>query len=544
MQSGSGESPHLSKGWKRYSNPMNKIDTVYASRVPLYPPRVTPPPKPLNLPQSFIKFLSNPLLAIPESVYHEPLVVLRGPPAIAWVTDPALVKIVLLDCCDDFPQDPLLRRVLGPLFGSSILTSEGRDWRWQHQTVAPLFRHGEILRYVPAMVAGAESAIKTWSAAPPGSTHAIDTDMVRATYHVISNTLLAGDGALIGETMEQGAADYVAGLSWSMAYAALNLPVWLPRPGRRRMHFWESRLRAAVTGLIHARRASPDDRDDLFARLLGAVDPETSQTMSDEQLVDNLLTFLLAGHHTIAAALTWTLYLTSRASEWEARMLEEIRQVVPSGPVTGEHIDKLVTVQQVLMESLRLFPPLPVMSRYAAEDVELAREHIKAGTLIGLQIYVIHRHRELWDNPDRFDPSRFAPGRDVGYSRYQFMPFGVGPRICIGAAFALIRGHIHAGHARPRRPVREPSRAGAYTGLARGTAPEGWHADAGNDAPWSPTLGGRIPLPRPNKGSYSPTRLEIPAPQSTPVRENPRLSHALTELWAKVFQIHQACPLL
>src|SRR5665648_477441 len=159
---------------------MNKIDTVYASGVPLYPPRVTPPSKPLNLPQSFIKFLSNPLLAIPESVYYEPLVLLRGPPAIAWVTAPALIKTVLLDRCDDFPQDPLLRRVLGRLFGNSILTSEGRDWHWQHQTVAPLFRHGEVLRYVPAMVAGAESAIKAWSAAPPGSTHAIDTDMVRA----------------------------------------------------------------------------------------------------------------------------------------------------------------------------------------------------------------------------------------------------------------------------------------------------------------------------------------------------------------------------
>ena len=165
---------------------MNRIDTVSASRVLLYPPRVTPPPKPLNLPQAFIRFLSNPLLTIPEAVYHEPLVVLHGPPAITWVTDPALVKIVLLDRCDNFPQDPLLRRVLGPLFGNGILTSEGRDWRWQHQTVAPLFRYGEVLRYVPAMVAGAEAAIKAWSAVPPGSTHAIDTDMVRATYHVIS----------------------------------------------------------------------------------------------------------------------------------------------------------------------------------------------------------------------------------------------------------------------------------------------------------------------------------------------------------------------
>ena len=123
---------------------VSKTDLIDASSPPLYPPRVTPPPKPLNLLQSVTRSFSNPLLVIPERVYHEPLVVVRGPPTIAWVTEPALVKIVLVDRRDDFPQDPLLQRVLGGLFGSSILTSEGRDWRWQHQTVAPLFRHGEI----------------------------------------------------------------------------------------------------------------------------------------------------------------------------------------------------------------------------------------------------------------------------------------------------------------------------------------------------------------------------------------------------------------
>jgi cytochrome P450 len=421
---------------------ISKIRTTDASSMPLYPPRVRPPAKPLNLPQAFIKFLRNPLLTIPESVYHEPLVVLRGPPAVVWVTDPALVKFILVDHCDDFPQDPLLRRVLGGLFGDSILTSEGRDWRWQHQMVAPLFRHGEIVRYVPAMVAGAESVIKAWSAAPPGSTHHIDADMLRATYHVISNTLLPGGGALIDETIKRGTVDYVKGISWSTAYAVLNLPVWLPRPGRRRMRYWEIRLRAVVADVIHARHASPDDRNDLFARLLGAIDPETSQTMPEERLIDNLLTFLFAGHHTIAMSLTWTLYLLSRDPEWEARVLEEIRQVVPSGPVTSEHIAKLVTVQQVLKESMRLYPPLAMMTRYTAKDVELASEHIKAGTLIGLPIYVIHRHRKLWGDPDRYDPSRFAPEREASYSRYQFMPFGAGPRICIGAAFALVEATV------------------------------------------------------------------------------------------------------
>ena len=167
----------------------------------------------------------------------------------------------------DEPSDPLLRRVLGGLFGDSILTSEGPDWRWQHQTVAPLFRHGEIVRYVPAMVAGAESAIKIWGTARPGSMHAIDVDMLHATYHVICNTLLPGGGALIGETMKLGTADYMTGLAWSTGYAVLNLPVWLPRPWGRRMRLWETRLRAAVADMIRMHHASPDGRDDLFIQV-------------------------------------------------------------------------------------------------------------------------------------------------------------------------------------------------------------------------------------------------------------------------------------
>ena len=417
---------------------MSTADPIGGSHARLYPPRVTPPPKPLNLLQSTTRFFGNPLRTIPECVYHQPLVILRGPPAIAWVTEPALVKIVLVDRCDDFPQDALLRRVLGGLFGNSILTSEGRDWRWQHQSVAPLFRPSEILRYLPAMAAGAETAIKAWRRAPPSSVRAVDDDMVDATYEVISNTLLAGGSPLVGETMKQGAAEYVAGIPWSIVYAALNLPVWLPRPGRRRMHIWESRLRSAVTDMIRKGSVTTGDWDNLFSRLVGVVNPETGKKMPEEQLVDNLLTFLLAGHQTIAMTLTWTLYLISRAPEWEARLLEEIQQVVPSGPVTGEHIEKLVTVQQVLKESMRLYPPIPMMSRQAARDVDLAGEHIKAGTLVGLPIYAIHRHHKLWDDPDRFDPSRFSPEREASYSRYQFIPFGAGSRICVGAAFALV----------------------------------------------------------------------------------------------------------
>jgi cytochrome P450 len=200
----------------------------------------------------------------------------------------------------------------------------------------------------------------------------------------------------------------------------------------------ERRMREAVAGLVRARRAAPSQRDDLLARLLAAKDPETGRPMSDEQLVDNLLTFLLAGHETTAKALTWALYLVARSPVWEARMLEEIGRVAGNGPITAEHINHLVIVGQVLKEAMRLYPPAPVLTRIATEPLELGGKQLEAGSLIVMPIFAIHRHRRLWQDPDRFDPERFAPEREQSYSRYQFMPFGAGPRICVGASFAMI----------------------------------------------------------------------------------------------------------
>jgi len=197
-------------------------------------------------------------------------------------------------------------------------------------------------------------------------------------------------------------------------------------------------MREAVADLVRARRTAPSQRDDLLARLLGAKDPETGRPMSDGQLVDNLLTFLLAGHETTAKALTWALYLVARSPHWEARMLEEIGGVAGNGPITAEHISRLVVVGQVLKEAMRLYPPAPVLTRIANEPTELGGKQLDAGSLIVMPIFAIHRHRRLWQDPDRFEPERFAPEREQTYSRYQFMPFGAGPRICIGASFAMI----------------------------------------------------------------------------------------------------------
>ncbi|MGI9568494.1 MAG: cytochrome P450, partial [Desulfobulbia bacterium] len=176
--------------------------------------------------------------------------------------------------------------------------------------------------------------------------------------------------------------------------------------------------------------------------LLNVKDPITGQTMSDEQIVDNLLTFLLAGFDTTATALTWALYLLSRAPEWENRVQEEIFRVVPEGPVTSKHIDKLTVVQQVIKEAMRLYPSAPVLLRRAVNGCELGGKKIEAGVTINIPIYAIHRHRNLWKDPNRFDPSRFTFGSEANYSRYQFMPFGGGPRVCIGASFAHIEAVV------------------------------------------------------------------------------------------------------
>jgi cytochrome P450 len=163
--------------------------------------------------------------------------------------------------------------------------------------------------------------------------------------------------------------------------------------------------------------------------------------MSEELIVDNITAFLMAGYDTTAFALTWTIYLISRSPAWEARMLSEIDQVVGAGPVTSEHVAHLKTAQQVLNESLRLFPTAPVIVREIVTDFEFEGVKVPAGTIGLIPIYAIHRHRSYWEDPDRFDPGRFSSQRPKP-SRFQFMPFGAGPRICIGAAFATIEATI------------------------------------------------------------------------------------------------------
>jgi cytochrome P450 len=201
-----------------------------------------------------------------------------------------------------------------------------------------------------------------------------------------------------------------------------------------------ARLRSTVGALIRAqgeKRAGGEDRDDLLRRLVAARDPESGRSMGEEQLIDNLLTFYLAGHDTTAKVLTWTLYLLARSPEWSAALEGEIERVTGGAAIGSRHVDKLVLVQQVLKEAMRLYPPVPMMSRQAVADVSIGGHAVRAGTSVLMPVYAIHRHAKRWEGPNEFDPARFAPEKEKAIPRYQYMPFGAGPRICIGMGFAV-----------------------------------------------------------------------------------------------------------
>ena len=197
-------------------------------------------------------------------------------------------------------------------------------------------------------------------------------------------------------------------------------------------------MRAAVAAIVRARRRDPALRDDILVRLLDARNPDTGEGMSDEQVVDNLLTFLLAGHETTARALSWSLYLVARAPAWERRVLDEVVAVAGDGPIAPEHIERLTETTKVVKEAMRLYPPISSLTRVVRRGLELGGKQLAGGSLVILPMFVIHRHRRLWEDPDRFDPDRFAPARAARYSRYQYMPFGAGPRLCIVASFSMV----------------------------------------------------------------------------------------------------------
>ena len=239
-----------------------------------YPVSVEPAPRALAPVPFVLKFLDNPLRVVPQSAYHDSIVHQRNRcGGVAWILDPALVKDVLIERSELFPITDIQKRVLGPLGGKGVLTADGTEWRWQRQTAAPLFRHSELLRYVPAMATAAEVMLAEWAKDGSGRYRAIERDMTRVAFRVIAQTLLPEADDEIGLAIERASCDYFKSISWSFAYGYFGLPRATPQPGRGKKLRAERFLRSTVAELIAAGRASPRKRDDLFNRLSQSLHP-------------------------------------------------------------------------------------------------------------------------------------------------------------------------------------------------------------------------------------------------------------------------------
>lgn len=403
---------------------------------------VTPPETPYPAPLFLYHFIRNPLRCLPRSVYEEPIVPYQiGGLRTAWVTDPELTETVFLGKHAVFPKPPLEQRVFSDPLGQSILTSQGDDWRWQRQAVSSLFRHEEILGYTPDMASAAANLAAKWRAEGQSAVRRIDRDVTGATYEAISHTLFGGEAMPEAIAIQEAVEAYLNATSWEIAATLVGIPSWGWLPARRRLGRAARQMRSAVERLLDRWQAGDDPNGDhLLGRLLSAREPGLDAGISRTRVINNLLTFLNAGHETTGKALIWTLFVLSREPVWQERLREEAFEIAGTGPITGANVEKLTLTRQVFEEAMRLYAPAPVLTRQATEDTDLGGVRLKAGSIIFVPIWAVHRHKKLWSEPERFRPERFAPEARAAIGRTQFMPFGFGPRICIGATFARIEG--------------------------------------------------------------------------------------------------------
>ncbi len=383
--------------------------------------------------------IANPLNAWPAQLATQAVVrtSLLGRETL-FVTEPALIGALLNDQADAFLKGETMARVLRPALGRGLLTAEGAHWRWQRRAAAPVFRPDRLDGFLPAMLASAARMRGRWQALAPETEVELCHEMTRTTFDIITATMLSDGDAIDPAGVARNIDDYLRSVGWAIALGLAGAPGWTPYPGRRRAERACAALRCDMLRLIAERRSASERRGDLLGLLLDAHDGEGGQTMDDDEVADNLLTFIAAGHETTAVALSWTVRLLAEHPPLAARLRDEVAVVTGGEPLAPAHVARLALTRQVVQEAMRLFPPAAALVRRATRDVTLDGLAVAAGTAVYVPIYALHRRAALWPDPDRFDPDRFAPELVRGRHRYAYLPFGGGPRICIGAGFAML----------------------------------------------------------------------------------------------------------
>jgi len=350
---------------------------------------------------------------------------------VVFLNDPALVKHVLQDNHRNYAKtgtpDLLM---LKPMLGDGLLTSDGESWFRQRRLAQPFFHRERIEAFGRVMTDYTQEMLAAWAERPdPAAPLELTDETTRLTTRIVARALFGADVhdavGLFGSAV-QAMNEYMGNFD--------------ARDRARYVSFLRAHsiIRGIVGGIIEGRRREPGHHDDFLAMLLEARDEDTGEGLGDQQIRDQVMTMLMAGHETTAKVLTWTFHLLDRHPEARTRLEDELAEVLGGRVATVGDLPRLRYTWMALQEAMRLYPPVWIISRVPLADDEVGGYHVAAGTLVLVSPYALHRKPACWDDPDAFRPDRFAPAASEGRHPFAFFPFSGGPRQCIGKSFATV----------------------------------------------------------------------------------------------------------
>lgn len=390
-------------------------------------------------------FRADILSAQPARLYRAWMAEFRTPFFRSFlVNQPELIRTVLRDRPDDFPKSDRVREGLAPLLGDSVFVTNGAQWKQQRRIIDPAFEGGRLRDSFPAMQDAARATVARLDARldGQGAVLEIEAETSHAAADVIFRSLFS-----IPIEHEIAAQVFDRFRAYQRAQPLLNiaafvpLPRWLPRLHRRRTRRAAQEIRDLIARLTEARAAEITNGtapDDLATKIMTTPDPETGKRFTPAEMVDQVAIFFLAGHETSASALAWALYLLATHPEAQARVAAEAA-ALPANPGFSD-LSKLGFTRDVFREALRLYPPVPMMVREAAQAERFRDREVPRGAQIVLSPWHLHRQTRLWDNPDGFDSARWQTPAGRASARDAYLPFSAGPRVCPGAGFAMAEG--------------------------------------------------------------------------------------------------------
>jgi len=360
---------------------------------------------------------------------------------MVMLAEPEAVQHVLETNQGNYKKSEVYRNELTRVFGQGLLTSSGDLWMRQNRLIAPLFTKESVYTFTEIVREETEAMLDRWAA----TEEPIDllSEMERLTLIIIGKAMFSTDMDDHAEEIS-GILEVLRAAFQRRTTGIVTIPDWAPTPTVRREQAAIARLDEIVYELIEKRRGEAEAADDLLSKLIRAQDEETGHEMDDEQIKDELVTFLLAGHETTATALTWTWYLLAQYPDRHRELYETVADtdVLDREEFTPELVTELQYVKQCVQEGMRIYPPVPVIARETESDDTVCGYELPAGTQVVTPQFVVHRDPAIWDDPLDYRPERFAPGADEDRPPYSYFPFGGGARMCTGRQFALMEAQL------------------------------------------------------------------------------------------------------